>query len=183
MISKTILDEVKKLKVTMIVDTREQKNQHIISFLEENNIPYIVQVLPFGDYAIMCKYRGLTLNGGLVIERKGSLNEFVGNICSDDRRRFETELKKARLKKTKMMVVIEEVEGLDYMISREQYRSNASKHAIIGTMRTFEARYNISFKCTNKDFSPGVIFLSLWYHLREQLVELKQLTNNEEKWV
>lgn len=179
MISKTILEEIKKYKVTMIVDTREQKNQHITQFLEEHKIPYIVKVLPFGDYAIMCKYRGLTLNGGLVVERKGSLNEFVGNICSDDRRRFETELKKAKLKKTKMMVVIEEVEGLDYMIHREQYRSKASKHAVIGTMRTFEARYNISFKTTDKKFSPSVIFLALWYHLREQLSILKELTDDK----
>ena len=38
--------------LTMIVDSREQKNQHILRYFTEKNIPYRVQKLDYGDYGV-----------------------------------------------------------------------------------------------------------------------------------
>ena len=47
--------ELKKIldNLTILVDTREQSNQHIIDFFNKKKIPYSIEKLPFGDYS--CK--------------------------------------------------------------------------------------------------------------------------------
>jgi hypothetical protein len=38
--------------LTIIVDTREQKNKHVIDFFDKKKIPYKVKKLDEGDYGI-----------------------------------------------------------------------------------------------------------------------------------
>ena len=39
--------------LTIIIDSREQRNEHIRAFFDKNNIPYVVRKLDSGDYSAM----------------------------------------------------------------------------------------------------------------------------------
>ena len=80
-----------------IFDTREQKNQHIINYFKKNNIEYKIQKIDEGDY----KFEG---NDTICVERKGNLNEIMANITQA---RFKRELKRAKQKGVKLVVLIE----------------------------------------------------------------------------
>ena len=45
--------EIKKIldNLTILIDTRENSNSHIIDFFNKKKIPYKVQKLDFGDYS------------------------------------------------------------------------------------------------------------------------------------
>lgn len=82
---KKVLDDM-----VIIIDTREQANQHIIDFFNKKQIPYVVEKLPFGDYS--CKIpigsfegqgRDLYFNNEFVIERKSGIDEIAGNLRED----------------------------------------------------------------------------------------------------
>ena len=55
--------EIKAIKnnITILVDTREQKNQHILDFFDKKNIKYRVHKLDYGDYS--CMIPADTING------------------------------------------------------------------------------------------------------------------------
>lgn len=76
-------------KVTVIIDTREQKNEHITSLLDKLGIMHVSQKLDYGDYSFTAD--GKDFSRCCVIERKANVNEIYGNI-SADRERIEKEL-------------------------------------------------------------------------------------------
>lgn len=93
-LSDTTIQRLLKTAI-VLVDTREQENQHIIHYLESNRIPYQVKKLDTGDYGLLLPkndelgiYNDLELQ--TVVERKGSLDELIGNMCKD-RTRLENE--------------------------------------------------------------------------------------------
>ena len=76
--------------VTVLVDTREKKNSHILKQFDSLRIQYEDRALDFGDYSFMMQGRDFSLS--CVIERKGSINELYGNFTSD-RDRIEKEFR------------------------------------------------------------------------------------------
>lgn len=76
-------------QVTIISDTREQENKHILSALDGMNIRHESRKLDFRDYSFMIDNKDFSLQ--CVIERKANINELWGNV-SKDRERFEKEL-------------------------------------------------------------------------------------------
>lgn len=76
-------------QVTIICDTREQENGHIISVLDNMGVRHESRKLDFGDYSFMIDNKDFSLQ--CVVERKANINELWGNI-SKDRERFEKEL-------------------------------------------------------------------------------------------
>ena len=91
--------EVKKLLSTAIIliDSREKVNDHIISYFEQQKIPYKVMKLDTGDYSIMLPQNtALGIQRDLylpvAIERKNSIDELIGNFLKDKRTAFQNEL-------------------------------------------------------------------------------------------
>jgi len=82
------------------VDTREQ-DLHVLRDLERNGVKCIRKKLDFGDYTFEAD--GKSYERQIVIERKGSLDELIGNLTSD-KARFEREFKRARGTKVILMV-------------------------------------------------------------------------------
>ena len=83
--------------MTILVDTREQKNNHITDYFDRKKINYKRKALNYGDYSFMIPAneklsipRDLYFNNSCVIERKGSLEEISGNL-TNGRDRFEKE--------------------------------------------------------------------------------------------
>ena len=105
---KTLLDSL-----TMVVDTREQKNELILKYFDDKKIPYIVKKLDFGDYSCFIpKYPELGISRDLyfdcVIEKKNSLEEISGNLTTD-RTRLENEF--IRGKDSRFILMIEKKEN------------------------------------------------------------------------
>lgn len=85
---KKILDNM-----VVIVDSREQSNQHIIDFFNKKNIPYKIVKNDFGDYTAMLPANTLTgfthdiyFDRDIAIERKNSIDEIAGNLKEDGAR-------------------------------------------------------------------------------------------------
>lgn len=92
--------------VTVLYDTREQKNAHIIDALNDMGVMVEQRKLDFGDYSFMAEGRDFSLS--CIIERKANVDEIYGNIMHD-RERFEKELYAASLLSNEFTLLIENV--------------------------------------------------------------------------
>lgn len=75
--------------ITVLHDTREQENHHIISAFEQMGVAHEVHKLDYGDYSFIIDGRDFSMS--CVIERKANADELYHNIMKD-RQRFENEL-------------------------------------------------------------------------------------------
>lgn len=85
----------------IICDTREKKNQHVLRYFDQREIPYKVEKLDTGDYMDSDSNR-------ITIDRKQNLDELCGNLFSPDRSRFWREVRRAKDEGIQMIVLIEQ---------------------------------------------------------------------------
>ena len=122
--------ELKKVldNLTIIIDTRENSNQHIIDFFNKKKIPYSIEKLDFGDYS--CKlpkgsfeYQGrdIYFNNDFVIERKNSIDEIAGNL-KDDAARLKKELAHLNMNGIEFYIFLEEL-NYEENLRNGRYRS------------------------------------------------------------
>ena len=90
--------------VTIIIDTREQKNEHIISELDRLGVKYEQRKLDIGDYSFYIDDRDFSQS--CVIERKADVNELYGNIMHD-RGRIEKEFEAASKNINQFVLLVE----------------------------------------------------------------------------
>jgi ERCC4-type nuclease len=90
--------ELKKILSSMVIlyDSREQKNIHILSWYDSKKILYKEQKLDCGDYSCyipanpdLSIHRDIYFDKEVCIERKGTLDELIGNFS--ERTRIEDE--------------------------------------------------------------------------------------------
>lgn len=165
--------EIKDLlaRVVIICDTREQENRHITSWLESNKIPYVTEKLDYGDYSCYLPaapeygiHRDIFFTQQVTIERKGSLGELSSNF-TNDRTRIENELIRT---KGKLFLLLENAEY--GMIVSGKYPTQYKAKSFIGTLKAFEARYNIqTVYMPKQEYSGSFIYNTLAYHVREYL--------------
>lgn len=165
--------EINKILKTMtiIVDTRENVNGHILDYLRSKEVPLKIQGLKTGDYTAMIPkneefgiHRDLYLKGCL--ERKAHVDEITGNLQKDTRTAFENELIRASGKP--FVLVVEDKDGYEKIL-KGQYRSRYDPKALLGTLKTFEARYNFSIVFLDKLYSGNYIYHHFYYQMREYL--------------
>lgn len=161
---------LKSLKV--LIDTREQKNQHITSYLDKKKIGYKSKKLDFGDYSFMLPadeelgiMRDIYFNEELAVERKGTLTELSNNF-THDRTQFENEL--IRSGDSKMILMIENAQGYKDIINHE-YRTKYKPKSFIGTLHSFKHRYNLDVVFVDHSYSGNFIYYSFYYWLRNYL--------------
>lgn len=73
--------------LTVIVDTREQENRHILSYFNKEKIPYKIQKVDYGDYTCMLprgtfkgQQRDIYFDREIAIERKFCIDELAANL-------------------------------------------------------------------------------------------------------
>ncbi len=109
--------ELKKIldNLTIIIDSREQANQHIIDFFNKKKHPYVIEKLDFGDYS--CKLpkgsfegqdRDIYFTRDFVIERKANIDELCGNL-KEDSARLKKELAHLNKYNIKYLIYIEDL--------------------------------------------------------------------------
>jgi len=164
--------ELKKLlkSITIIVDTREQANNHIIQYFDKKKIPHISRKLNFGDYSCM-----LPANQELgimrdfyfdcYIERKNSLEEISTNLTSK-REQFENELLRAN--GSRFILMIEEAQGFEKIINHK-YNTEYNEKSFLASLLTFGHRYGININFIDKKYAGLFIYQQLYYYVYNEI--------------
>ena len=152
-------------KLTILVDTRENVNDHITGYFDEKKIPYKVRKLDQGDYSAMLG--DYTLENDVVIERKSGLTELCGNFGSN-RERFEREFTRAKALRIKPFLLIENNTLDDVYLGN--YRSQMKPQSLIASLLMWHVRYNTTIMFCNKKNSAKLIYGILMYYAREVLL-------------
>lgn len=152
----------------IVIDTREQKNKHIIDYLDKRKIKWVNMKLDSGDYSIMLpnnkqvQFPELYLNNFIVIERKKTLDELVGNL-TNGRDRFFREFQRFN---GKMVIMVEENSYKDVLT--HNYRSQMNEVALNSSIMKISSEFGIEtiwLNDTTGKVSP--IFVLSW--LKSQL--------------
>ena len=157
--------------MTILVDTREQKNNHITDYFDRKKINYKRKALNYGDYSFMIPAneklsipRDLYFNNSCVIERKGILEEISGNL-TNGRDRFEKELCLAP--KTKVLLI----ENASYEdIATGNYKTQYNRKSFIASIHSFWFKYNIPVMFMKDNKYSGLFIREYFeYYLKNYL--------------
>lgn len=143
--------EQKQLLKSMVilVDTRENVNDHIISYFGARGIAFKSCKLDSGDYSVMLPaapdlgiVRDMYFDRQVMIERKANLTELSGNLAQY-RDRFEDEF--YRMPGARKYLVIEDGSYGD--IFDKRYKTDLNSAAFIASLLAFQCRFglNVSF--------------------------------------
>lgn len=158
-------------KVTIICDTREQENRHIITALDEMKVLHENRKLDFGDYSFSIDGRDFSLS--CIIERKGCINELWTNTTKD-RERFEKELTAAHNIAGSVNLLIENCLDWEYLRAykvpewqmKYQHRQveNIGEH-IHNTLKSWcsHNRYGFEVHFSEKKEKSAACILSVFY--------------------
>lgn len=165
--------EIKKLLQSMVViiDTREQKNDHIIHYFDTKQASYKVKKLDHGDYGVILPASpdlGIQrdLHFDIAVERKNSIDELAASI--KDRNRFENEFYRAR--KSHFTLMVEDANGYEDIVLH-RYRSQYNPLSLLGSLKSFEARYGFSTAFIKRELAGNFIYHHLYYFVRNAIKE------------
>lgn len=138
----------------VIVDSREKKWEHIKDYFDRNNVEYCVKKLDVADYMIEGKER-------LVIDRKRNLDECCSNLCTDDSGRFWREVRLAKQRGIKMIVLVEHSKNINSIMDVEKWKSYFTKvtgKQLMEEMYRVHIAYGVEwFFCTKKDTGKRIM--------------------------
>lgn len=156
--------------MVVLVDTREQKNQHILDYLEANNIKYRLEKLDTADYSfVLPNYPLLNMDKQVLIEKKNSLEEISGNFTKG-RDRFTREFERVTTEHIHLLI-----EGATWKkLLNNSYRSQISPKAFTASMLTWNIRYKCPIWFVGKEESPELLYNILKYELMEHLKKLRE---------
>lgn len=138
----------------LIIDTREQKWEHIKDYLERNNIEYIVQKLDVGDY-----YN--TEHPNIVIDRKANLQEVCTNLQSgkENIHRFMKECRRAKEQNLQFIVLVEGTNCKD-LADVKKWKSKYTMHTgdwLVKQMKTLTYAFDVCWMFCKKKDTPKKI--------------------------
>ena len=168
-------------RVTILIDTREQKNKHITKRLDELGVKYESRKLDYGDYSFMTAERDYSRDFSMscVVERKANVDELYGNIMHD-RGRIEKELYAASRLAKQATILIEncaewdELKGfrLPQYKRQEQRKVDEIGKYVYATLQAWRCGNRYHFDVA---FSQGIdsadkmleIFYYYWHNYKE----------------
>lgn len=138
----------------IIVDSREKKWEHIKNYFDQNNIEYSVKKLDVADYMIEGQER-------LVIDRKQNLDECCSNLCTNDSSRFWREVRLAKQRNIKMIVLVEHSKNINSIKDVEGWKSFYTKVTgkhLMEEMYRVHIAYGVEwFFCSKKDTGRRIV--------------------------
>ena len=163
-------DELLK-SITIVCDTREQKNDHITSYFDSKKIPWITKKLSVGDYSFFLPknedlgiIRDLWFDKDCIIERKNSLEE-ISSCMTESRDRLKKEFALAPDHK---VMVIENASYVD-MVSGN-YDTKYDPKSFWASYHSFWHEFNLPIMfIPDKKFTGMFIRGYFYYYLRELL--------------
>lgn len=167
------VEEIKKLTKSMIilVDSREQKNSHILDYFRKQKISFQTEKLEYGDYSFMIPAMAagedIFFHRDCVVERKASLEELSGNLAQN-RERFEKEFLRAGNDLCKIYLMVEAPGGYSDIIGHK-YRTEFTPAAFMASMKTWESRFGCNIQFIDKQYSGYYLISTFTYFMREKL--------------
>ncbi len=162
-------------QLVVLVDTREQNNQHIISYFDKKGVKWRLKALETVDYSCELKANlelglpfDITLENVVGIERKNSLTELAGNF-TQGRSQFEEKWQKAKEKIKNLYLIIEGGSWQD--IRNGNYRSDISEKALYNSLISWRNKYGFKVDFIEPDFAGEHILRLLQDSLRKLLKE------------
>lgn len=129
-----------------IFDSREQKNEHIKRYFNQNNIEFVEQKLNEGDYQLdSCPH--------FSVDRKQNLDELLTNLCSKDKSRFWREVRRAKEKGIKLIILCEHGNGIEKIVDVAKWKSQYSKvtgRKLVDKIYQCHIAYGVEFLFCNK---------------------------------
>lgn len=158
--------------MVVLTDSREQRNEHIIEYLDNNNIKHQTEKLDSGDYSfILPNYPELNLDKLVIIEKKNSLDEISQNFTKG-RDRFTREFERVP-EGTNIHLVIENTTWKKLI--NGSYRSKLPPNSFMASLLSFSIRYDIKTWFVGKDESAVLIYKILYYELFERLKNMREV--------
>lgn len=161
--------EMKKIldSMVVIVDTREQNNQHIIDFFNKKNIPYRTVKNDFGDYTAMIPKgtigqftSDIYFDRDIAIERKNSIDEIAGNL-KDEAYRLKKELAHMNMYDIKYFFFVED-KDFHFNLRNGNYRSQYDPFTLMQRIKKgIEAEYNTVIVPVDKQVMGSEIYYTL----------------------
>lgn len=136
--------------ITIIADTREKKNKHILDYCQIQGINFEHRKLNYGDYSIIVGEQDFS--NCLSIERKGNLDELAGNFTKG-RIRFKKEFGRKIEAGGKMIVVVED--GSIDDIANHKYISEFHPNAYKASIKSFETKFDTQFNFIKRSITRG----------------------------
>lgn len=131
------------------IDTREQKYDHVVNYLDSQGIKHVRSKCVVGDYVNL-------ENPMVVIDRKKDLQEVAGNVCQQHDR-FIRELELAKELGYKMIVLVEEpsITNVEQVFGWYNWRRKKNPRAVSGKtlhkiMVTIQEKYGVEWQFTTK---------------------------------
>lgn len=163
-----------KKRVTLLIDSREQKNQHIIAFLDAYGIMHETKKLDYADYSFSID--GRDFSNSCVVERKANIDELYGNV-THDRERIEKELDTISKNTQQCTLLIENCDSWNelraYKVPEEKMISENRKVDNIGatvhsTLQAWQCgnRYgfHVDFVKDPKATASKILEIFFWYY-------------------
>ena len=161
--------EIKKVldSMVVVVDSREQNNQHIIDFFNKKKIPYKVVKNDFGDYTAMIPANTITgftsdiyFDRDIAIERKNSIDEICGNL-KEDAARLKKELAHMNMYDIKYFFFIEDP-NFHENLRNGKYRSEYDPYTLMQRIKKgIEAEYGTVIVPIDKKYIGSEIYYTL----------------------
>lgn len=162
--------------LTIVCDTNEQENSHIIDWFKKKKKSYIEEKVSYGDYTARIDSNEETkplgvnrhwyFSNDIAIERKANIDELVGNFCEGER--LNDEMMRSNKYGAKMIMFIEDNEGRR-KLSVGDYRSKMTQPSALSRFKTLEARFDLNISFMDADMMGYEIYQTLKYHVREIL--------------
>lgn len=163
-LTETELKRELKENLTIICDTREQVNGHILDWFRKQKIPFLERGLNTGDYSVM--WRDKSFEDEVLIERKANLDEVAGNFTTG-RERFEREFTRAKANGTKVFLIVENASWSDIFLGN--YRSKLNPKSFESSFLSWQAEFNITVLFCKPTETPRLIRGILYYWVRNRL--------------
>ena len=133
--------------MTIIVDTREQKNDHLLKYFNDNGIKWVCKKLDTADYSFeLPNHQHLGFDRKFLVEKKNGLNEITGNFTSS-RERFQREFQ--RIEDEHLHLVIENATWKK--VVNGSYRSKMHPNSLIASLLSWSIRYDFKVWFVGKD--------------------------------
>lgn len=156
--------------MVIIVDTREQKNRHILDYFDSKDIKYKEEKLLSADYTVdFPNFKELGLDRLILIERKNSLNEIAGNFTKN-RVRFVEEFERINGQNIHLLI-----EGSTWgRVIRGTYRSKLPPQSMLASLMTWHVRYNCPIWFCQQNESGMLIYNLIKYTTMEKLKDMRK---------
>lgn len=126
------------MDITILVDTREKSNFHIMSRLNKMGIAWETKKLSFGDYSFI--HDGISYENKCIIERKANLDELAGNLTIN-RKRFASEFERATSVGAKINLLIEDAKGRDILKIRRKEEQFLALGGHLAVQKTYRSKF------------------------------------------